>query len=610
MSRQRATADALPLTAMVVLALLLVPALAGLSARNADAQASTSDTSGEQAPSDELPAGSGAAQPDGDEAESPEGTFFDSLDLTVVNVDVYVTDKAGRPIRDLTADDFEIYEDGRPVAVTNFYTVSGGSSNVAGPDAAGPDAGALAPLPAPRPGPDGTLPTVSVPEDQRLSLIVYVDNLFVRPFNRNRVMREARGFLRQVLRNGDRAMVVSFDRSLHVRQPFTTDHSLIESTLLELEEVTGWAVQAQSERKDVIRRLDRSRDAFEAEGHVEGYATARFFEVRQTIQALEQQVAALAGLPGRKAILYVSDGFPMTAAEDLFHLLDLRYPGRTGGQLSASRFRARRMIRTLTYEANAHRVTFYTVQATGLRSPSSLSAESSSNDGSLIEIDTVYEGSHEASIEMMARDTGGLAALGTNNIRGALERVAEDFANYYSLGYVPSRAEAGRYHRLEVKVKRKGLRVRHRSGYRAKPVETRMTESTLAALRFGGANNTLGIQVTSGQPRDDDGGRFLVPIEVRIPIGRVALLPRAQAHQGKLRVSVAVKNDDGEVSPVTIEPLDLSIPDSDIEVARQQHYVYEFALRMRKGSHSVSIGVRDDVAGETSITIGAVEVGP
>ena len=299
----------------------------------------------------------------------------------------------------------------------------------------------------------------------------------------------------------------------------------------------------------------------------------------------------------------------MTAGEDLFHLLDLRYPGRTGGQLSATRFRARRMIRSLTYEANAHRVTFYTIQAIGLRSPSSLSAESGSNDGSLIEIDTVYESSHEASIEMMARDTGGLAALGTNNIRGALERVADDFAYYYSLGYVPTRSETNRYHQLEVKVKRKGLRVRHRSGYRAKPIETRMSESTLAALRFGGARNALGIQISAGQPRDEDGGRFLVPIEVRIPIGRVALLPRAQAHEGKLRVSVAVKNDDGEVSPVTIEPLGLSIPDRDIEVARQQHYVYAFALRMRKGSHSVSIGVRDDLAGESSFTIGAVEVG-
>jgi VWFA-related protein len=545
-----------------------------------------------------LAAGAQDAPP-GDTGETPGTTFFDSLDLTVVNVEVFVTDKAGRPIRDLDIDDFEIYEDGRQVKVTNFYAVSEGRPRTVVP---------LDTLEATAPGPVGSLPLVTVPEEQRLSLIVYVDNLFLRPFNRNNVLRQARGFLRRVLRGGDRAMVVSFDRGLHLRLPFTTDASLVEATLLELEELTGWGVQAQTERRNVIRRLDQVRDAFEAEGHVESYANARFFEVRQSIKALETQVKALAGLPGRKAILYISDGFPMTTAEDLYYLLDLRYPDRTGGQLAASRFRARRMIRTLTYEANAQRVTFYTIQAKGLRSQSSLSAESSSNDGSLIEIDTVYDASHEASIEMMARDTGGLAALGTNNIDGALKRVADDFGNYYSLGYVPSHSVAGRYHKLDVKVKRKGLRVRHRNGYREKHVETRLREATLAALRFGGIHNTLGIRVTSGQPRDEEGGRFLVPIEVRIPIGALALLPRQQEHRGKLQVSVAVKDEDGEVSPVTIAPLELSIPDRDIETARQQHYVYEVGLRMRKGIHNITIGVRDDLAGETSFAMGSVEV--
>jgi len=539
-----------------------------------------------------------AATPAGKDA--PQEIFFDAIDLTVVNIEVYVTDKKGQPVHGLTRDDFEIYEDGRRIPVSNFYAVAAGRVQALE---------TLRPMDVAPSGPAATLDEIEIPEQQRLTLIVYVDNLFIQPFNRNRVLRQAVGFLRSVLHGGDRAMVVSFDRALHLRQPLTADHRLVESALLDLEEQTGWGVQAQTERRDVIRRLDQVRDSFEAEGHVESYANARFFEVRQTVKALEEQVEALAGLPGRKAVLYVSDGFPMTTAEDLYYLLDLRYPDRTGGELAAARFRARRLIRNLTFDANTNRVTFYTLQAKGLTSHGSLSAESRSNDGSLIEIETVYDASHEASLEMMARDTGGLAALGTNNIDGALERVAEDFANYYSLGYVPTHDVAGRYHRVEIKVGRKGLTVRHRDGYRDKPPKERLSEATLAALRFGLGDNALGLRIVAGQPHADDDGRYLVPIEVRIPIGALALLPREQVHQGKLRVSVAVKDDDGAVSPVTVTPLDLAIPDAEIDTAREKNYVFAVELRMKRGIHRLAIGVHDDLAGETSFVGGAVDVG-
>lgn len=534
----------------------------------------------------------------------PEEVFFDHLDLTVVNVEVYVTDKDGKPVRGLGPEDFALSEDGGPVAISNFYAVEAGKARLAAgiePLETAADAAATA------------LPRVenAIPGEQRLSLVVYVDNLFVRPFNRNRVLRQARGFLRRVMRGGDRAMVVSFDRALHVRQPFTVDSTLVEAALLDLEEVTGYGVQAETERADVIRRLDNVSSSFEAEGHVESYAVARFFEVRQTIDALEDMIELLAGLPGRKAIVYVSDGFPMTAGDDLYYLLDQRYPDQTGGELAAARHRARRLVRDMTYKANANRVTFYTLQAKGLRSQSSLSAASRSTGGSMIEIDSVYDSSHEAPLEMMARDTGGLAALGTNNIDGALERVAEDFENYYSLGYVASHVTAGRYHRIEVEVKRKGVSVRHRDGYRDKPLETRFSEATLASLRYGGGANDLGIELRAGDPKQEEAnkGRYLVPIEVRIPIGKLTLLPRAAEHLGKMQVSVAVRGDDGEVSPVSITPLDLTIPETDLEAARKQYYIFAVELLMRPGIHRVVIGVRDDVAGEEAFTDGAVEVG-
>ncbi len=51
--------------------------------------------------------------------------FFDTVDVYVVNVEVIVTDKDGKPATGLTRDDFEIYEDGEPVEVANFFAVEG-----------------------------------------------------------------------------------------------------------------------------------------------------------------------------------------------------------------------------------------------------------------------------------------------------------------------------------------------------------------------------------------------------------------------------------------------------------------------------------------------------
>ncbi len=91
------------------------------------------------------------------------------------------------------------------------------------------------------------------PEDQRLRLVVYIDNFNLRPFNRNRVMRELRAFLGQKLSRDDQIMLVTYDRELHVRRPFTSDPGLIASALNDLEKISAQGVHADSERREVLR---------------------------------------------------------------------------------------------------------------------------------------------------------------------------------------------------------------------------------------------------------------------------------------------------------------------------------------------------------------------
>src|SRR5262245_10811235 len=155
-------------------------------------------------------------------AEVSAGFAGETVNVNVVNVDVYVTDKKGNRVTGLTQGDFEIFENKRPMAITNFFAMDAGKPIAPAPLPAAPAEPGAAPAvaePAPAIGP--------APEDQRLLLVVYVDNFNLRPFNRNRVLRELRVFLNNKLRKGDLMMLVSYDRSVHIRQSFTSDPGLI-----------------------------------------------------------------------------------------------------------------------------------------------------------------------------------------------------------------------------------------------------------------------------------------------------------------------------------------------------------------------------------------------
>ncbi len=543
-----------------------------------------------------------------EETADTEGIFFERVDVNVVNIDVFVTDRKGNRITGLSADDFEITEDRRPVNVSNFYAVEDGVPVAEEAPAAKPDSDQ-------RIVRDLRLEPMPVPEDQRLHLILYFDNLFMKPFNRNKVIREVRAFLRENVGPEDLTMLVTFERWLHVRHEFTSDRRAVADALSEIETHTGLGIQGASDRRQVLRSIDMAKTEDEALAHVQSYAEGIYHDMSNSIRALNEIVASMAGLPGRKALLYVSDGIPMTAAQDLFYLLDVKYSGHVGGQLMANRYSARRRFRELAARANANRVTFYTLEAAGLRSHGSLSAEyggssgSQLSDGSRIDVDVANMSNRQEPLQMIAFDTGGLSAFNTNNLDGALSNMGGDFGSYYSLGYRPSHGGDGRYHDIEVKVKRRGLQVRHRAGYRDKSPEAQVNEGTLAVLMHGLGKNPLDIQlaVAAGQPQDDD--RFLVPFEVRIPLGKLALIPQSSIHRANLRISVAVIDGNGRLSAIDQTPVPIEIPDAGIEDAKKQFYVYAAELLMRRGAQKVAVGVRDEFGGESSFIRRAVVIG-
>ena len=553
--------------------------------------------------------GAKAAEPP-KKAPGSDPLFMDTVNVSVINVDVYVTDKkTNAPITGLTRDDFEISEDNKPMTISNFFAVNGGKPvGVQAPVAPPLEPGAPPPLPDRSTRDDNT---TKIPEDQRLWLVVYIDNYNIHPFNRNRVMRELRVFLNTKLHRGDEVMLVSYDRSLHVRRSFTSDPDLVTSSLVDLEKFSGDAVSQDSTRKDALHNISQAQSSDEAMNYARSYAEEVFNDLSFSIDALKDSVNALAGMPGRKAILYVSDGLPMTAGQEAFFAVQEKYTATTTSMIDANQYDASMRFTELANQANANRVSFYTISAAGLQVYSSISAENQGNGsaGSDTFIDSIQMQNMESPLQFLAEKTGGIAVINANIVMPYLDRIARDFDTFYSLGYSPPHYGDGRYHKVTVKLKKKGYVLRHREGYRDKSAEAQMSDGTLAALRFPFEENPLNVRLDIGTATQRSDGYWLVQVNVKIPLGKLTLVPRDKTHEGRVRLFIAAIDAEGGTSEVQQTPVPITIPNADFPTIGAKHYTYTVSLLMRGGDQKVAVGVRDDVASQASFVSTGVRVG-
>ena len=536
-------------------------------------------------------------------ADDLEGIFFGVSNINVVNVDVYVTDKEGEPVTGLTMDDFEVFEDGDAVELTNFYAVAGGGRPVQPVD----PTSTVTEVDLERPRVD--LEEL-LPADERLHLIIYIDNKNIHPATRNRVLNRMHRFLRSELSRGDRVMVVSYDQSITVRQHFTSDMDLVEEALEEISGLSGSATLRDSERRSAMEDIDEAEDVLRAIQIARSYADSVYAEMNFTFDGLEKQISVLSGLNGRKAILHVSDGLPRTIGEDLFIFVDEKFR-RSNARLEAAVFDVSLRYRDLVSKANAGDVTFYTLEATGLGAHQSISADfgGTVDGGSLAFIDSIRAANLQEPLHTLAGDTGGMSFTNTNAVEMSLGRVAKDFKNYYSLGYRPPHYGDGRYYKIEVKAKRKDLVVRHRNGYRDRTSEAHLADGSVATLYFGGERNPLEAEIVFGRP-GPQGRHYVLPMSIKLPLNHIVLAPQGDFYIGRIKISLVVMDEEGGTSPVQPQdPVTIRIPKADIETARQQLYVYDLGLTVRKGYSRIAIGIRDELSAETSFLRHTVNVG-
>jgi hypothetical protein len=253
--------------------------------------------------------------------------------------------------------------------------------------------------------------------------------------------------------------------------------------------------------------------------------------------------------------------------------------------------------------ANSNGVTIYALDASGLQTSSAIDVSSrgmSSGQNDVRVNDFFSHQNMQGPIKMMAEETGGIAAVNTNDWKSKLDQVASDFSNFYSLGYRAAKGAADRGHKIEVTVKRKGLTVRTRTTFMEKSIETRTAEAVLASLHYSRAENPLGVTVSVGDAKPYDNENYVLPVRISVPIGKLGLVPSGDTLQGSFFVYFVVLDVSGKQSDLQIQRQEIKVPQKDLTVAQRKDFYYDVQLVVVPGGQKLAVGVRDGVSNQTS----------
>jgi VWFA-related protein len=364
--------------------------------------------------------------------DQPPVTF--RVEVNYVEVDAFITDAQGKPVTDLTANDFEVFEDGKPQKVAAFSLV-----NI-------PIERAERPLFAGKP----VEPDVQTNEhlEGRIYLIV-LDDIHTEFTRTPRVKAAARRFIEQNFGLNDLAAVVYTGRA-DASQDFTNNTRLL---LQAIDKFNGRKL-----RSSTIQRIENARTNPET-GNLEPGDDIdqmdRAFRARSVMNNVRRLAEFMAGVRGRrKAMLLIGEGIDY----DIYEAV-----GVLGSTASSV------LLDTQDAIASATRgnVSIYAIDPRGLTTgDEDLITQSSTigaADGRALQNELRLS---QDSLRVLAASTGGFAAVNRNDLNDAFDRIVAENSSYYMFGYYSTNERRdGRFRKIEVRVKRPGLRVRNRNGY-------------------------------------------------------------------------------------------------------------------------------------------------
>jgi len=477
-------------------------------------------------------------------ALQPVQAFEEAIDVRVVNLEAVVTDGKGKRVSGLSLQDFKLRVDGTVTPIGFFAEIDERKRPAVGETAqeAAPDATA-----------ETAATATAEPTWQSRNVLVFLDEATMLKARRDIVLRSMRRQLDR-LAPGDRMAVVAFDGSrLETLSDWTADRARLASVFA--------AVKARPSRgiyREASRRQDADDQAFAiaVESEVGQYAADPLSDSRAVNSALaprgsiaqpglvslsppartarlptelfnpldrflevgQAAAAAMRGLPapeGRKMLMLLTEGFP----DPFFARPVVQEAGRLGYSL---------------YPVDVQGID--TFQATN----------DVENDGPVPFqfISTEGDRRKDFTFEAMAAATGGKAALNSNRL-AALERLVEDSATYYLLGFSPTWRGDDRRHRVELTLDRPGLKVRTRNDYVDASRRTRLSLEANATLLFGRSQSEPKLVLTSGGTVSA-GGKERISLALGVPVESLAFYPQERGFRAEAPVALVALDDKGK----------------------------------------------------------------
>ncbi len=532
-----------------------------------------------------LMAGPSLAQ----QAEPP--VFGETVEVRVVNLEVVVNDKQGLPVTGLAARDFVLKVDGVEQPIDYFTEVRGGDAIEGAPEPGQPEI----------PG----VPQLAPGSAVGTSYLVFIDEYFSMPNDRNKVLGKLSEDLSR-LGPDDRMAIVAYDgRELEMLSTWS-------QSVPELERVVRRAIARPAhglQRLSELRTLSEDRRANRWPGRQPTLDARleideRYFldnlvdQVKKVISASAAALRGFANPPGRKVFLLLSGGWPYDPVE--YTVNDAR---RTALEPDAPR--GEDLYAPLVGTANQLGYTIYTVDVPGLTDDSSASAEYAA-PGDFADRARLFRREYnvQASLQLVAEETGGKALLNGNRER-ALSTAAADTRSYYWLGFAPKWVGDDGKHRVDVTTRVAGLEVRNRAGY----VDfSRRRETSMAVesvLLFGDAPGAGALPLELGDPVKASGNTMNVPVKVRIPLDHLTALPSGDRYVATVEVRAAALDDKGGRSEVPVLPVQLEMPG---EPPPGAYATYSLTLQLRRAKNQIVVAVSDPVSG--AIFSGRAEIAP
>jgi VWFA-related protein len=481
------------------------------------------------------------------------GQVSETIDVRIVNVDVTVTSKGG-PVRGLTRDDFEIFEDGRRQSITNFYATEEPRAVAAVTTAATATAAVAPREPDPR---------------FRRKVLVLVDNNHTTRHNRDLALRELEAMINDRFHGDYEWSIGVLGRGVILVLPLSSDKAAIHQAL-EIIRRAGTRGEATSTFAGAADRGGLTLT--QTETRVTGMSVfdADYAEKLAMANASDDTERAIAAKFMVPAILDAARGFASTSGRKIVFLLtgDLGLNdfevvtqgsgngfvvrGATSGrpdhsfdQLEDDQKTIWDFRKSVIQEANASDVSFYIWNVEGLKPMGDIGE--STNQTSTLATNT-------SAVFWIANQTGGRLVTGNDPAR-AVREFDTASSTFYSLGYSPTHPDDGKYHEISVRLKQKGdYKLEYRTGYSSSSTKTQleraMKSPTAAAMQPTGLPVTLAM----GTPSTDR-GEVTVPIEVKVPFRSLQFLPGKSGVAANLVVYVSVFNDIGKNLVATSIPL-------------------------------------------------------